>query len=116
MARTALTVTVPDVDGLDLADALAAAELTDGNKFPWGARRYLRVVNGDDTSLTVTVQTPATVGAQALAVADLAITVAASGDVLIGPLGPEFRQVADGQVYVDYSGADASVTVTVLDL
>jgi hypothetical protein len=115
MARTALTVTGPAAAGLNLATALAAANLTDGNSFPWAARRYLRVVNGDDTALTVTVQTPGTVGTQALAVADLAVTVAASGDVLIGPLGPEYRQ-ADGSVHVDYTGADASVTATVLGL
>lgn len=115
MARTALTVTGPAAAGLDLATALVAADLTDGNSFLWAPRRYLRVVNGDSTTLTVTVQTPATVGSQALAVADLAITVPAAGDRLIGPLGPEFRQ-ADSSVYVDYAGADASVTATVLDL
>lgn len=115
MARTALAVTGPAAAGRDLAAALTAVNLTDGNSFPWGPRRYLRVVNGDTNPLTVTVQTPVTVGAQALAVADLTITVAASGDVLIGPIGPECRRT-DGSVWVDYSGATASVTATVLDL
>lgn len=115
MARTALTVTGPAAAGLDLAGALAAANLTDGNSLPWGPRRYLRVVNGAATALTVTVQTPVTVGTAALAVADLTITVAASADVLIGPIGPECRRT-DGTVWVDYTGAAASVTATLLDL
>lgn len=116
MARTALTLhAAAPVAGLNLATALGAANLTDGNSFRWGANRYLRIVNGDSTTLTVTVPTPATVGPAALAVADQIATVAASGDFLMGPFGPECRQTS-GDVFVNYTGADASVTVTVLDL
>lgn len=114
MARAAITATAVPTGGVVLDDSTTAAELTDGNSFAWGARSRLYVVNGDDTELTVTVQTPATVGPQALAVADATVTVAAGKSVLLRPLGTEFRR-SDGTVWVDYSGADASVTVAVLD-
>ncbi|MFD4264139.1 hypothetical protein ACFWR9_42665 [Streptomyces sp. NPDC058534] len=115
MARTALAPTSVGAAGVDPGGAAVAAQLTDGNSFPWGERRHLYVVNGDTTALTVTVQTPSTVGAQALAVADATYTIPAGGDLLLPRLGWEFRRT-DGRVWVDYAGADASVTVAVLDL
>lgn len=115
MARTAITPTDAGAAGVDPGGVAVAAQLADGNSFGWGDRRYLYVANGDATDLTVTVQTPATVGAQALAVADASYTVPAGGDLLLPRLGWEFRR-SDGTVWVDYAGAAASVTVAVLDL
>jgi hypothetical protein len=116
MARTAITPTGVGAAGVVLADVDTAAELTDGNSFPWARGRHLYVANGDVTELTVTVQTPATVGAGALAVADATFTVAAGAARLLPALGIEFRRASDGAVWVDYAGASASVTVAVLDL
>src|SRR5690554_6363150 len=114
MARTALTPVTIAESGTDLADVATAAELTDGNSFPWAAHRLLYVVNGDDTGLTVTVPTPVTVGRSELAVADTTITVPAGEARLAGPFGSEHRQ-ADGSVHLNYSGPDEAVTVAVLD-
>lgn len=115
MARTAIMPTTVGAAGVVLADVDTAAQLTDGNSFPWNRRRHLYVANGAATELTVTVQTPATVGAGALAVTDATFTVAAGAARLLPELGSEFRR-ADGAVWVDYAGATASVTVAVLDL
>jgi len=114
MARTALTPTTIAIDGTDLTAVDTAAELTDGNSFPWNQHRLLYVANGDDSDLTVTVATPGTIGRGSLAISDLTITVGAGKAKVAGPFGAEFRQ-SDGSVHVDYSGADASVTVAVLD-
>lgn len=115
MARTAVAPTAVGAAGVDPGGVAVAAELTDGNAFTWATGRRLYVANGDATPLTVTVQTPATVGAQALAVDDADFVIPA-GEALIFPrLGGEFRR-PDGAVWVDYSGATTAVTVAVLDL
>lgn len=114
MARTALPVTAVPGGGVVLDDIAAPAGLTDGNSFPWGPRRRLYIANGDAVDLVVTLQTPATVGARQLAVADATVTVPAGKTSLLLPLGTEYRR-SDGQVWVDYAGATASVTVAVLD-
>ncbi|NRQ35987.1 hypothetical protein HII36_29760 [Nonomuraea sp. NN258] len=115
MARTALTAVTPSEGGIDLDGVDTPAELTDGNSFVWAPGRKFYVNNGDDAALTVTVQSAATVGASALAVADLPITVAAGARRLCGPFGPEYRR-ADGTVWIDYAGTTpANVTVAALD-
>lgn len=108
MARTLLDPVSGTTTAIDPTDEAGTAELTDGNSYEWAERRYLWVVNGDDSALTVTVQTPGTVGPQELAVADAEFTVPAGEARLLPRLGREFRR--------DYSGADASVTVAALDL
>src|SRR5262245_50566607 len=115
MARTALTATTVTEAGIDPTAVDVAANLTDGNSFVWAPHRVVFVANGDDTTLTVSVPMPGTVGRSALAIADVSGTVSAAGYKVLGPFGPEFRQ-ADGSVYLNYSGADASVTVAVLDV
>ncbi|MCC5580584.1 hypothetical protein IMZ11_33700 [Microtetraspora sp. AC03309] len=114
MARTALTPVALGAAGAVLPDAGSAANIADGNSFPWRSRRQVWISNGDDTALTVTVPTPGTVGRQALPIGDATFTVAAGKARLLPPLGDEYRQ-ADGSVHLNYAGADASVTVAVLD-
>jgi hypothetical protein len=115
MARTALATPTRGLEtGVDLEAVDAVANLTDGNYVPWHANLMLWVLNGDDTSLTVTVPTPGTVGRSGLAIGDAATTVPATKHRLIGPFGPEFRQ-SDGNLHINYSGADASVTIVAVD-
>ncbi|MER7363577.1 hypothetical protein [Nonomuraea wenchangensis] len=115
MARTALTAVAASENGVDLDAVDQAAELTDGNSFVWTATRRYYVNNGDDASLTVTFQTPATVGASALAVADKAVVMTAGQRKVFGPFGPEYRR-PDGTVWVDYSGTTPTgVMVAALD-
>ena len=115
MARTPIVPVPVGASGVALPTAGTAAELTDGNSFVWADDRQLYVHNGDATDLTVTVQTPGTVGRQALALPDATFTVTAGAARLLPVLGLEYRRPVDGAVWVDYTGADASVTVAVLD-
>ncbi|MFP8960032.1 hypothetical protein ACLIYP_05585 [Streptomyces nanhaiensis] len=116
MARTEITRTDLRSAAVDLSTAGAAAELTDGNSFAWSADRVLYVDNGDAVDLTVTVQTPVTIGRQARPVDDYDVVVPAGTAALLPRLGPEYRQPDDGAVWVDYAGATGSVTVAVFDL
>jgi hypothetical protein len=110
-----LTAVASSEDGIDLTAVDVAAELTDGNSFVWTATRKVWILNGDESAVTVTFPTPATVGRGGRAVADGGGSVPAAGHRLFGPFGPEFRQ-ADGTVHIDYAGTTPSgVTVAVLD-
>lgn len=115
MARTALTPTTLTEAGINPTAVDVAAELTDGNSFPWADHRLLYVLNGDDASLTVTLPTPVTVGRGALAIADTTITIPAGEYRIAGPFGSEHRQ-SDGSVHVNYAGTTPTgVMVAVLD-
>lgn len=116
MARTPLDsgdVTRLVEAGIDPTDIDLAANLTDGNSFPWAKNRLLFVLNGDTTTLTCTFPVPGTVG-PGLTVSSASGTVATTKYKLFGPFDPIFQQ-DDGTVFVNYSGADASVTVALLD-
>ena len=107
MARTALTVNRVDLDGV--TKTLAAAN-ADGHSIPWNRnfRQWLTVKNGGGSSITVTVQTPRTVGG--LAVADRTVSVAAGAEVDIALTDTQNYLQADDSTYVDFS-AVTSVTV-----
>ena len=114
MARTPLVPTRTLEGGVDLTAVDGAVNFADGNSVPWHPNLMLWVLNGDDSQLTVTVPTPGTVGRSALAIGDATGAVAAGAHRLLGPFGPEFRQ-SDGSIYINYSGADAAVTIAALD-
>ena len=105
MARTVITAAQIDEDGV--VASLAAANV-DGHSIAHRDNLLLRVTNGSGASITVTVQTPKTIGG--LAIADRAITVAAGATVYISLGNAELYRQADGAVYVDFS---AVTTVTV---
>lgn len=115
MPRTALAATAVPAAGLDLSTSGVAADLANGNSYPWTAGRRLYVHNGDAAALTVTVPTPGTVGALGLAIADVTVTVAAGSGKILPAMGSEVRQ-GNGSAYVDWSGVTTPPTVTVLDL
>lgn len=114
MARTAL---VP-VDAADEGVKVTfTAANVDGHSIPGGGSVRLLVTNGDASSKTVTIQTPATQGG--LAVADQAVVVPAGETWCIGPFTPNLYDRASGatdagKVYVDFS-AVTSVTVAAVD-
>lgn len=115
MPRSALAASTRlTVAGIDASAVAAAADLVNGNTFPWGKHRLFYVNNAAATPVTVTFVTPGTVGRGGLAISDATATIPAGTRKLCGPFGPEFRQ-ADGTVAVDYTGAAASVTVAALD-
>jgi hypothetical protein len=99
--------------GTDPATGAVAAGGT-GDEFVPGDNVFLRVVNGGGGATTVTVTTPRTVKGQAIA--DLAVSVPAGGQRLIGPLpADQYANPADGKGDVACSPT-TSVTISVLEL
>jgi hypothetical protein len=113
MARTSVTTQRITRAGLHVA---MAAPVADGDIIDAG-QVSLRVHNASGATITVTVQTPATV--QGLAVEELEVDIPAAGQRDIGPFpSAVFAQAADalvgaGRALVDYSDV-TSVTRAVV--
>lgn len=105
MARTSLTVQEVALAGITLSFEAANA---DGNSFANDGNVILYVKNGDASSHTVTIPTPATVGG--MAVEDLTVSVPAGGEKVVGPFPTHVFNQSGGVVYVNY---DAVTSVTV---
>lgn len=84
----------------------------DGNTFVNNGSVLLYIKNGSGATITATLTTPQTV--HGLAVSDLSVAVAAAGEKVAGPFGPETFNDSDGKVTVSWS-ATSSVTFAVLD-
>lgn len=100
------TLSVAQVSRAGVTGALQAAD-SYGDEFlndRDGSRTFLEVENLSTASVVVTVTTPDTVNTPALAVADLAVTVAAMQRMVIGPFPASI-----------YNGADRYVFLTVSD-
>lgn len=83
-----------------------------GDKMECGDRNWLHVKNGGGASVTVTLDATAAVRGQT--VADLAVTVPAAGERMIGPVSADlFQSPSDGLCAIAYSGV-TSVTVASL--
>ncbi|MET8658151.1 hypothetical protein [Streptomyces griseus] len=92
--------------GLDPAYTAAAGG---GDKCEVGDRVFLHVKNGAASPITVTLTSTAAVRGQAAA--NVAVTVAANDDRMIGPLPPDLlANATDGLCAIGYS---AVTTVTV---
>lgn len=92
--------------GVSTAETLITPTATHGNKFLNDGKTVLRVVNGSASPITVTIDTPGSVDGQAIA--DLVVTIAATGDgdglddQFIGPFPKTFEQ-SDGYVWAVFS-------------
>jgi hypothetical protein len=92
--------------GKPVTKPLIAPTATHGNKLFNDGRTCLRVKNGSASPITVTIDTPGTVSG--LAISDLVVTLAATGDANgldfqdIGPFDANFSQ-ADGYVWAVFS-------------
>lgn len=92
-----------------------AAAAGGGDSFSPSKNTFLHVKNGGGGAVTVTVVTPGTLIAD-IAIADVAVSVPAGGERMIGPCPYEyFADPADGLADITYSGV-TSVTVAVLEL
>jgi len=111
----AVVLTVQEISraGKAVTYPMVAPTATHGNKFLNDGKTFLRVKNGAVGAITVTVESPATVDGQALA--DLVVTVAATGngtgldDQLIGPFTAIYNQ-SDGYVWAVCSAVE---TITI---
>lgn len=87
-----------------------AAATAGGDQFTPSNTTYLEVKNGGGSSITVTVAT--TVQVDGMSVGNVVVTVAAAGDVKLGPFPPrDFLDASgDGLASITYSGV-TSVTI-----
>jgi hypothetical protein len=112
---SAVALTVQEITraGKAVADDMVAPTATHGNKFVNDGRTMFRVKNAGAVPITVTIDNPSTL--DGLAVADLTVTIAATGDADgkdfqdIGPFPVSFNQ-SDGYVWPVCS-AVADITV-----
>lgn len=97
------------------APAYAAAS-GGGDTFTPGFRTFLHVKNASGGALTVTVVTPGNVRT-GLTVGDVAISVPAAGERMIGPLQAEYfaDSALSGSAQITYSGV-TSLTIGAFDL
>ncbi|MBP2653354.1 MAG: hypothetical protein H6Q73_923 [Firmicutes bacterium] len=95
-----------------LTTTLASA-VSGGDYFVNTGKSVLRVKNASSAAVTVTVaaQTACPLGT----LHNIAVSVAAAGDVLIGPFPPAYYNDANGYAYITYS-AVTSVTVAVVEI
>lgn len=108
------TLTTQTITRAGLAATLAAAS-GGGDKFTPTGRTFLEVNNGSGGAITVTVETPTSVGAN-LVTTPLAVSVAAGARTRIGPFpGGLFADPADGLTDVTYSGV-TSLTIAAIEL
>jgi hypothetical protein len=82
-----------------------------GDTFLADEKTFAHIKNGSGGAITVTFATPGTVSG--LAIADLAVSVPAGGDRVVGPFPPGLFGSAAGLVDVTYSGV-TSLTVGIL--
>lgn len=107
MARTVLTV--QSVARTGLTPAYVAGDQANGHMFDNTSQRVMiHVKNGGSSSIIVTIPTPGTV--DALAIADLSVSVPAGAERMIGPFPRAVYDQAARTVWVDLS-ADTSVTL-----
>lgn len=105
---SAVALTVQEISraGISLDENAVTPTATHGNKFLNDGKTFLFVRNGSGGDITVTVEAPGSVDGQAIA--DLVVTVKASGDgdgldeLLIGPFTSTFNQ-SDGYVWAVFS-------------
>jgi len=92
-----------------------AAATGGGDKFAPSARTFLHCKNAGGGAITLTVVTPNTLIAD-VTIADLAVSVPAAGERMIGPFPYEhFANAADGLADITYSGV-TSVTLAAVQL
>ncbi|MFE7509752.1 hypothetical protein ACFU8I_00700 [Streptomyces sp. NPDC057540] len=105
------TLTTQTIALAGLAPTYAAAT-GGGDKCEVGDRTFLHVKNGSGSPVTVTLTATAAVRGQA--VANLTVSVPASGERMIGPLPADlFQNATDGLCAIGYSSA-TTVTVAAL--
>ncbi|MFC4034540.1 hypothetical protein ACFO3J_24130 [Streptomyces polygonati] len=103
---------IPQVVSLAGLTPTYASAAVGGDKVPPSDRTFVHIKNGAGAPVTVTLTATAKVRGQA--VGNLTVSVAASGEQMIGPLTADLLAgVSDGLVAIGYS-SNTSVTVAAL--
>lgn len=103
------TLTVQTISREGITPSYAACA-GGGDDFPNTGQEFIHVKNGSGAPITVTIVTPATV--DALAVADRTKAVAAGEEAMIGPFPTGTYNDGTGKVGLTYSGV-TSLTIGV---
>ena len=104
-----LTATTAAVTGTTFTPASAAGG---GDKFLNYGNERLYIQNGGGSDITLTIAPGGTPGG--LDLADIAITVAAGAEMIVGPFNPQYFNDSSGYVNLTYSGV-TTVTVAVIN-
>jgi len=104
-------LTVQEIEATGITPTYAAADVA-GDEFAFSAGAFVHAINDDASSHTVTVASvyPAQPG---IAPDDIAVTIPAGEERMIGPFNALFFRDSDGNVSLTYD-AVTSVTVAVL--
>lgn len=102
-------LTIQTVKASGVTPAFGAASAGGDKVSLSAANTWIHVKNGGGASITVTVTTQNN-AYKGLTVPDRTVTVAASGEAMIGPLDPALHSDINGQASIGYS-AVATVTV-----
>ena len=116
MPRTAVTVQNITRTATEMTYGAANASGDGGNKFVNDGRTVLHL-KADGTapaSFTLTIETPGTVGGQAIA--DRTATLAKSKEYFIGPFPPGVYNQSGGEVYFDIGATATGITLAALRL
>ena len=108
MATLAIQQASPS--GLALSAAAAAGG---GDQYPNNGKTLLKVINGDGSSINVTITPSNTVNGYTIA--PIVVAVAGGATKYLGPYDPAYFNNSSGRVAVTYS-AVTSVTVAALSL
>lgn len=101
MARTVITPTVIDVDGV--AQPSATSGIADGHKFLNGGQDvFLLVVQSSGGPLSITIPTPATLEDGDLDIEDMTVACTSGTTYMIGPFRNQYFQQSDGYVWINY--------------
>lgn len=113
MARLDLTINVTTTDGVDIGAGQAIVAADDA-MFVNDGKTILKVVNANGAAQTFNVQTPGTVGDDALAIADKMVSIAGSTTEYCGPYKTSIYNQPSGadagKVYLDTASSDLTVT------
>ena len=116
MARTPFTPVTTAATGTVFASAVAV-DAGNGNEWTNAGRSFIEIFNNSASAITATFITNGTynVGTQAYAVADTAVTVAASGTVGVGPFDTTLYNSTTTTVQVNWSsGTGITARVVIL--
>lgn len=107
-----LSVQTISRSGLNPSYSSAAAG---GDEFAWDSRRFVHVKNGDGSSHTLTVTSQYSAAPPGLTSDDLAVSIPAGEERIVGPFPETAFKDSDGNVQLTYD-AVTSVTIAVLDI
>ena len=106
MARTAITATEIDYDGV--ANAAGTTGIADGHKFLNADEDvFLEVTQSSGGALTITIPSPASL-ADGQDVPDITLSCTSGTTYKIGPFRNEYYLQSDGYVHIDYEDESES--------